>query len=98
MSSGVTVEPCDRRNLNGEVAAKMTPARRLNQTFQEITEDAIERPTETAGDSRRATTTRAATLAKERAKPIEDDDKGLLLTMGKQIKELLAAIKIMFDA
>ncbi|KAK0368207.1 hypothetical protein CLIM01_14435 [Colletotrichum limetticola] len=61
---------------------------RLNQTHQEITEDAIERATETAGSGRRVMTTRAAILAKERAKPIEDDDKGLLVTMGKQIKEL----------
>ncbi|KAK1519064.1 hypothetical protein CABS01_16623 [Colletotrichum abscissum] len=30
--------------------------------------------------------------------PIEDDDKGLLLAMGKQIEELHVAIKIMFDA
>ncbi|KAK1474001.1 hypothetical protein CTAM01_16030 [Colletotrichum tamarilloi] len=61
---------------------------RLNHTHQEITEDAIERATETAGSGRRVTNTRAAILAKERAKPIEDDDKGLLVTMGKQIKEL----------
>ncbi|KAK2734258.1 hypothetical protein CKAH01_18982 [Colletotrichum kahawae] len=71
---------------------------RLNQTHQEITEDAIERATETAGSGRRVTTTRATILAKERAKPIEDDDKGLLLTMGKQVKELHTAVKIMFDA
>ncbi|KAK2769704.1 hypothetical protein CKAH01_15071 [Colletotrichum kahawae] len=71
---------------------------RLNQTHQEITEDAIERPTEIASGGRRTTTTRAATLAKERAKPAEDDDKGLLLTMGKQVKELHTAVKIMFDA
>ncbi|KAK1466473.1 hypothetical protein CTAM01_17018 [Colletotrichum tamarilloi] len=50
---------------------------RLNQVRQEITEDAIERATKTAGSGRRATTTRAATLAKERAKPVEEDDKGL---------------------
>ncbi|KAI3528853.1 hypothetical protein CABS02_14991 [Colletotrichum abscissum] len=37
-------------------------------------------------------------MAKERVKPVEEDDKGLLLTMGKQVKELHAAIKIMFDA
>ncbi|KAK1837939.1 hypothetical protein CCHR01_19435, partial [Colletotrichum chrysophilum] len=71
---------------------------RLNQTHQEITEDAIERATETAGSGRRVTTTRATILAKERAKPIEDDDKGLLLMMGKQVKELHTAVKIMFDA
>ncbi|KAK0367609.1 hypothetical protein CLIM01_15034, partial [Colletotrichum limetticola] len=70
---------------------------RLNQSHQEITEDAIERAAETAGSGRRATTTRAATLAKERVKPVDNDDKGLLLTMGKQIKELHAAIKIAFD-
>ncbi|KAK1843024.1 hypothetical protein CCHR01_14329 [Colletotrichum chrysophilum] len=70
---------------------------RLNQTFQEITEDVIERATETAGGGRQATT-RAATLVKERGKPMEDDTKGLLLTMAKQTKELHAAVKIMFDA
>ncbi|KAJ0347392.1 hypothetical protein COL154_013841, partial [Colletotrichum chrysophilum] len=70
----------------------------LNQTHQEITEDVIDRPTEIASGGRRTTTTRAATLAKERAKPIEDDDKGLLLTVAKQTKELHAAVKIMFDA
>ncbi|KAK0368016.1 hypothetical protein CLIM01_14631, partial [Colletotrichum limetticola] len=48
--------------------------------------------------SRRTASRRAATLAKERAKSIEDDDKGLLLTMGKQVKELHTAFKIMFDA
>ncbi|KAK1470231.1 hypothetical protein CTAM01_16895 [Colletotrichum tamarilloi] len=61
------------------------------ETHQEITEDATERATETAGNGRRATTTRAATLAKERVKPVENDEKSLLPTMGKQIKELHAA-------
>ncbi|KAK1506604.1 hypothetical protein CABS01_16887 [Colletotrichum abscissum] len=71
---------------------------RLNQTPQEIIDNATDGATETADGSRRTATTRAATLAKERAKPIEDDDKGLLLTMGKQVKELHTAVKIMFDA
>ncbi|KAK0368981.1 hypothetical protein CLIM01_13661 [Colletotrichum limetticola] len=71
---------------------------RLNQTPQEIIDNATDGATETSGVSRRTATTRAATLAKERAKPIEDDDKGLLLTMDKQVKELHTAVKIMFDA
>ncbi|KAJ0358759.1 hypothetical protein COL26b_014466 [Colletotrichum chrysophilum] len=70
------------------------PSRR---TYQEITENAIERATETAGGGRPATT-RAATLDKERAKPAQDGDTPLLLTMAKQTKELHAAVKIMFDA
>ncbi|KXH62265.1 hypothetical protein CNYM01_14329, partial [Colletotrichum nymphaeae SA-01] len=70
---------------------------RLNQTCQEKIDNATDGTTETADGSRRTATTRAATLAKERARPIEDDDKGLLLTMGKQVKELHTAVKIMFD-
>ncbi|KAF6782739.1 hypothetical protein CMUS01_16704 [Colletotrichum musicola] len=85
-------------DLGSRRVRKPSVKARLNQTYQEITEDAIERATEIAGGGRRTTTTRAATLAKERAKPIEDDDKGLLLTMAKQTKELHAAVKIMFDA
>ncbi|KAK0367846.1 hypothetical protein CLIM01_14796 [Colletotrichum limetticola] len=62
-------------------STSITVAREV-MTPQEIIDNATDGATETPGVSRRTATTRAATLAKERAKPIEDDDKGLLLTMG----------------
>ncbi|KAK1837611.1 hypothetical protein CCHR01_19769, partial [Colletotrichum chrysophilum] len=84
-------------DLGSRRVRKPSAKARLNQTYQEITEDAIERATETAGGGRQATT-RAAALDKERAKPAQDGDTSLLLTMAKQTKELHAAVKIMFDA
>ncbi|KAK1451077.1 hypothetical protein CCUS01_11255 [Colletotrichum cuscutae] len=72
-----------------------TSGERRGPTITKSTKPIHKSPT---NSGRRTTTTRAATLAKERAKPIKDDDIGLLLTTGKQIKELHAAIKIMFEA
>ncbi|CAI0655625.1 unnamed protein product [Colletotrichum noveboracense] len=83
--------------LGSRRVRKPSAKARLNQTYQENAENPIERATETAGGGRQATT-RAATLARERVKPIEDDNKGLLLTMAKQTKELHTAVKIIFDA
>ncbi|KAK1837421.1 hypothetical protein CCHR01_19957 [Colletotrichum chrysophilum] len=84
-------------DLDSRRAPKPSAKARLNQTYQDMTENAIERATETACGGRQAAT-RAATLARARVKPVENDDKGLLLMIGKQIKELHAAVRIMFDA
>ncbi|KAK0369163.1 hypothetical protein CLIM01_13480 [Colletotrichum limetticola] len=80
------------------VAREVVAASDEDLPSRRIIDNAIDGATEIAGGGRRTTTTRAATLAQERAKPVEDDDTGLLLTTGKQIKELHAAIKIMFEA
>ncbi|KAI3534416.1 hypothetical protein CABS02_13247 [Colletotrichum abscissum] len=85
-------------DLPSRRARKPSAKARMNQMHQEIIDNAIDGATENASGGRRTTTTRAAILAKERAKPIENDDKGLLLTMGKQVKELHTAVKIIFDA
>ncbi|KAF6804442.1 hypothetical protein CMUS01_14849 [Colletotrichum musicola] len=84
-------------DLGSQRVRKPSVKAHLNQTYQKITEDIIERATEIAGSGRRTTTTRATTLAKERAKPIKDNDKGLLLTIAKQTKELYIAVKIIFN-
>ncbi|KAK1471337.1 hypothetical protein CABS01_16380 [Colletotrichum abscissum] len=79
------------------VAREVVAASNESLPSRRIIDNAIDGATEIAGGGRRTTTTRAATLAQERAKPVEDDDTGLLLTMSKQIKEIHAAIEIMFE-
>lgn len=69
---------------------------RLNQGARELSEYAIQ-PTEPTG-SARATTTRTSSATKERAKTAEEDNRALLLAMGKQMKDLHASLRVVFDA
>ncbi|GKT61165.1 hypothetical protein ColTof4_01264 [Colletotrichum tofieldiae] len=75
-----------------------TTRARLNNGNREIAGDGTADPNDVAGNGVPRATTRGASAASRRIKATEDDDRTLLLAMGKQMKELHASLQVVFDA
>ncbi|KDN63220.1 hypothetical protein CSUB01_12132, partial [Colletotrichum sublineola] len=65
---------------------------RLNEGNKELIDDGSTEPNDLAANRVRRATTRGASAAKGRIKATEDDDRTLLLAVGKQMKELHASL------
>ncbi|KAK2035995.1 hypothetical protein LZ31DRAFT_618398 [Colletotrichum somersetense] len=92
---------------SGEASGTARPLRRirkpttkalLNEGNRETVDDGAAEPSELGGNGVRRATTRGASAARGRTKAIEDDDRTLLLAMGKQMKELHASLQVVFNA
>ncbi|KAK6206235.1 abc transporter [Colletotrichum tabaci] len=69
------------------------PTKTVIQIDREIADDGTAEPNDLAGNGTQRTTTRGASAAKGRTKASEEDDRTLLLAMGKQMKELHASLQ-----
>ncbi|KAL0929378.1 uncharacterized protein CTRU02_215544 [Colletotrichum truncatum] len=92
---------------SGEASGTARPLRRirkpttkalLNEGNRDTLDDGAAEPSEQGGNGVRRATTRGAPAARGRIKAIEDDDRTLLLAMGKQMKELHASLQVVFNA
>ncbi|KAK2059327.1 hypothetical protein LY76DRAFT_604880, partial [Colletotrichum caudatum] len=81
---------------SGEASGTERPLRRTRN--REIIGDGGAEPNDLAGNGVRRAITRGASAARGRTKAIEDDDRTLLLAMGKQMKELHASLQVVFNA
>ncbi|KAK2035900.1 hypothetical protein LZ31DRAFT_619365, partial [Colletotrichum somersetense] len=77
---------------------KPTTKARLNEENREAADDGIEEPSELAENGVRRATARGASTAKERTKAAEVDDRTLFRAMRGQMKDIQAAIQVLFDA
>ncbi|TIC96832.1 hypothetical protein CH35J_006560 [Colletotrichum higginsianum] len=77
---------------------KPTIKARLNEGNRDFTDHGSVEPNEPMGNGVRTATTRGAPAARGKSKPTEYDDRALLIAMGKQMKELHASFKVVFDA
>ncbi|KDN71873.1 hypothetical protein CSUB01_09606 [Colletotrichum sublineola] len=75
-----------------------TAKARLNEGNQEIVDDGTAEPNDLAGNGVRRAATRGASASRGRTKATEDDDRTLLRTMGKQMKELHESLQVVFNA
>ncbi|GKT61167.1 hypothetical protein ColTof4_01266 [Colletotrichum tofieldiae] len=92
---------------SGEASGTERPPRRirrpttkaqLNEGNREIADDGSAEPSYLGGNGVRRATTRGASAARGRAKATENDDRALILAMGRQMKELHASLQVVFDA
>ncbi|KDN61464.1 hypothetical protein CSUB01_11710 [Colletotrichum sublineola] len=75
-----------------------TAKARLNEGNQEIAGDGTADPKDLAGNGVPRATMKGAPAVSRRTRATEDDDRTLLLAMGKQMKELHASLQVVFDA